>query len=189
MACRRELDGSRRWRSPVGRVCRCRTFCAQDIERSQIMMSRIAGTGSRTFAALLFIASCGGGAPTSAPAGRSTAPEAGATYLQGLHSSELSRVARERGLVCQFYGKEPGRLEYIRAVVTQSGAPKAALAMAFLKSLANARYTGGDPARATAWVEQQLAAGGQTMIGPASLELSGDPARVVFEIKAPGSEW
>jgi hypothetical protein len=89
----------------------------------------------------------------------------------------------------EFYGKEPGRLEYIRAVVTQSGAPKAALAMAFLKSLANARYTGGDPARATAWVEQQLAAGGQTMIGPASLELSGDPARVVFEIKAPGSEW
>jgi hypothetical protein len=165
-------------------------------------------------AVVFFIASCGGGAPSSAPVDRSTTTEAGATYLQGLHSSELSRVARERGLVChepvqvrdmkhwicqastplisymvEFYGKEPGRLEYIRAVVTQSGAPKAALAIAFLKSLASARYNGGDPAKAIAWVEQQLAAGGQTMIGPASLKLSGDPGRVVFEIKAPGSEW
>ncbi len=160
------------------------------------------------------VASCGGKAPGSAPAGGAAAVEPGATYLQGLHASEMATLARERGLVCaepvkirdmshwicqastplvtymvEYYGKIPGRLEYIRAVVTQSGAPKAALALAFLKSFAGSRYEGANPAQAVAWVEQNAPTGGRTMIGPASYRLSGDAGRVVLEIKAPGSEW
>ena len=151
------------------------------------------------------------GAPASAPAESAPAAHAGAAYLQGLHSSELAKAARERGLVCQepvqirdmkhwicqastplvtylveFYGKIPGRIEYIRAVVTQSGAPKAALALAFFKSLAGARYQGAEPGTAAAWVDQHASTGGQTMIGPASFKLSGDAGRVVLGDQSPG---
>jgi hypothetical protein len=162
----------------------------------------------------ILLTSCGGGRPEAPPADPAAAAEAPASYLQGLHASDLAKMARERGLVCQdpvqvrdmkhwvcqastplvsytveFYGKVPGRLEYIRAVVAQSGAPKLALATAFLKTFAAANYRGGDPAQARSFVDTHAAAGGQAMIGPASFKLAGDLSRVVLDIKAPGSEW
>jgi hypothetical protein len=139
-----------------------------------------------------------------------TAPD----HLVGLHASDLTRGFRERGLACkdpvlekdtwhwvcesatplvqyraEFYAKVPGRVEYIRILVTQSGAAKLEVAAPLLAFLANQRYEGADPAAARAWVERAVSSPGQTNIGIANLKVSGDLSRLVFELKASGSEW
>ena len=74
-------------------------------------------------------------------------------------------------------------------LVAQSGAAKIEVAAPLLAFLANLRYEGADPDKARAWVEQAIAAPGQTEFGIAKFKVSGDLTRLVFEVKAAGSEW
>jgi hypothetical protein len=159
----------------------------------------------------LAISACGGGkdAGSSAPA----APPA-PDHLVGLHASDLTKGFRERGLTCkdavlekdtwhyvcesstplvqyrgEFYAKVPGRVEYIRVLVAQSGAAKLEVAAPLLAFLANQKYQGADPVKAREWVEKAVTAPGQTVFGLAKFKVSGDLSRLVFEVKAAGSEW
>lgn len=161
----------------------------------------------------LLAAGCGGNSQSTTPAAE-PAGEVLALHLAGLHASDLSKAARERGLACQepvkegaqahwlceartpltgylfeFYGKAPGRIEYIRLVITQSGPPKPENTGPWLGYLASLRYEGSDADTARAWLEEHLQGGGQTTIGTAKWKLSGDLGRLVTEVKAPGSEW
>jgi hypothetical protein len=158
----------------------------------------------------LVAASCGGekaGAP--APA-EPAAPD----HLVGLHASDLTKGFRERGLTCkdavlekdtwhyvcesstplvqyrgEFYAKVPGRVEYIRVLVAQTGTAKLDVAAPLLAFVANQRYEGADPDRARAWLEKAIDEPGQTQFGIAKFKVSGDLTRLVFEVKAAGSEW
>jgi len=158
----------------------------------------------------LMTAACGGGnADATAPA-EPAAPD----HLVGLHASDLAKGFRERGLTCkdavlekdvwhyvcesstplvqyrgEFYAKVPGRVEYIRVLVAQSGNAKLEVAAPLLAFLANQRYEGADPEKARAWVEKAVETPGQTMFGLAKFKVSGDLTRLVFEVKAAGSEW
>jgi hypothetical protein len=158
----------------------------------------------------LTITACGGGDAGRAAPATPAAPD----HLVGLHASDLTKGFRERGLVCrdavlekdfwhyvcesstplvqyrgEFYAKVPGRVEYIRVLVAQSGNAKLEVAAPLLAFLANQRYEGADPEKARAWVEAAVSAPGQTEFGIAKFKLSGDLTRLVFEIKAAGSEW
>lgn len=164
-------------------------------------------------ALVIAAAACGSGKETPATASGSAATAAPA-YLVGLHASDLTKGFRERGLVCkapvtekdtqhwvcesstplvqyraEFYGKTPGRVEYIRMVVTQSGTAKLEVAAPLLAFVANQRYQGADPAKARVWVEKAVVSPGQTVFGLAKFKVSGDLSRLVFEIKAAGSDW
>ena len=159
----------------------------------------------------LLTAACGGtkDAASSAPA-VAAAPD----HLVGLHASDITKGFRERGLTCkdavlekdtwhyvcesstplvqyrgEFYAKVPGRVEYVRVLVAQSGAAKVELAAPLLAFLANQRYQDADPDKARAWVENAISAPGQTEVGIAKFKVSGDLTRLVFEVKAAGSEW
>jgi hypothetical protein len=159
------------------------------------------------------LAACGRGKEAASSAADGAAPPA-PSHLIGLHASDLTKGFRERGLACkepvlerdvrhwvcesstplvqyrgEFYAKEPGRVEYIRVVVTQTGTAKLELAAPLLAFVANQRYEGADPAKARAWVEQAVASPGQTVFGLAKFKVSGDLSRLVFEIKAAGSDW
>lgn len=172
------------------------------------MMSMRVATGLAVVLSLL-AAACGGEAPPPA----STEP-ALPTFLAGIHASDIAKVMRVRGLVCaeplqvrdfkhwvceartpllsystEYYGKAPGRIEYIRVVVAQTGDPKPEQILPVVLDVANLRYADVDRAAARAWVEQHLQTGGQTTLGAAKLKLSGDLSRLIFELKATGSEW
>lgn len=160
---------------------------------------------------LVVLAACGGTKPASDAA---PAAPAEPTFLAGIHATDVSKVMRVRGLVCvdaveeqgfkhwacevrtplltysvDYYGKAPGRLEYIRTVVSQSGAPKVDLITPVVFDIAGLRITDVDRTAAKTWVDQHIQIGGQTRIGPAKFKISGDLTRLVFEVKAPGSEW
>ena len=170
-------------------------------------------TGRLVSAAALavLVAACGSGkdAGSSAPA-TPAAPD----HLVGLHASDLTKGFRERGLACkdavlekdtwhyvcesstplvqyrgEFYAKAPGRVEYIRVLVAQSGTAKLEVAAPLLAFVANQRYEGADPAKAREWVEKAVASPDQTTFGLAKFKVSGDLTRLVFEVKAAGSEW
>ena len=158
----------------------------------------------------LLAAACGGSQP---PPAASTEP-ALPTFLAGVHASDIAKVMRVRGLACaepvqdrefkhwvceartplvgyvtEYYGKAPGRIEYIRVVITQAGDAKTEQILPVVLEIANLRYADVDRSAARAWVEQNLRTGGQTTLGAAKLKLSGDLSRLVFELKATGSEW
>jgi hypothetical protein len=159
----------------------------------------------------LVFSGCGAGKDAGSPAPETpAAPD----HLVGLHASDLTKGFRERGLACkdpvlekdtwhyvcesstplvqyrgEFYAKVPGRVEYIRVLVAQSGAAKIEVAAPLLAFVANQRYQGADPAKAREWVEKAVAAPGQTSFGLAKFKVSGDLSRLVFEVKAAGSEW
>lgn len=165
-----------------------------------------------SIAALAFVVSACGGKDSSS----ASAPAAPALpdHLAGLHSSDLTKGFRERGLACkdgvlerdtwhwvcgsatplvqyhaEFYAKAPGRVEYIRVVVTQSGTAKLEVAAPLLAFVANQRYEGADPEKARAWIEANVSTPGRTDIGTANFKLSGDLSRLVLELKALGSDW
>jgi len=158
----------------------------------------------------LVTAACGGKDAEPPAASEPAAPD----HLVGLHASDLTKGFRERGLVCkdavlekdfwhyvcesstplvqyrgEFYAKVPGRVEYIRVLIAQAGAAKVEVAAPLLAFLANQRYEGADPDKARAWVENAITAPGQTEFGIAKFKVSGDLTRLVFEVKAAGSEW
>jgi hypothetical protein len=156
-------------------------------------------------------AACGGGENAASTASTTAAAP---DHLVGLHASDLTKGFRERGLTCkdavlekdfwhyvcesstplvqyrgEFYAKVPGRVEYIRVLVAQSGTAKVEVAAPLLAFLANQRFEGADPDKARAWVEKAISAPGQTEFGIAKFKISGDLTRLIFEVKAAGSEW
>jgi hypothetical protein len=160
--------------------------------------------------ALVTVACRGGKDAESAAPSTPSAPD----HLVGLHASDLTKGFRERGLTCkdavlekdtwhyvcesstplvqyrgEFYAKVPGRIEYIRVLVAQSGSAKVEVAAPLLAFLANQPYEGANPDKARAWVENAIEAPGQTEFGIAKFKVSGDLTRLVFEVKAAGSEW
>jgi hypothetical protein len=163
--------------------------------------------------AMIMALACGQTPPPAEVSKAPSTPEP-ARWLHSLHASDLTKVIALRGLKCEgpktereglhwtcqaetplisyraeIWGHTPGRLEYIKALVTQSGPPDEQRTKSFLQTFANLRYDGSDPVKANAWLSETLPAGGQTTIGPAKLKLSGDASRRQFEIKAPGSDW
>jgi hypothetical protein len=156
-------------------------------------------------------AACGGDKHAASTASTTAAAP---DHLVGLHASDLTKGFRERGLACkdavlekdfwhyvcesstplvqyrgEFYAKVPGRVEYIRVLVAQSGTAKLEVAAPLLAFLANQRFEGADPDKARAWVERAVSAPGQTEFGIAKFKISGDLTRLIFEVKAAGSEW
>jgi hypothetical protein len=162
-------------------------------------------------AGLILSGACSTG--QSEDTGAAAGPQA-PDHLKGLHASDLTKGFGEKSLACkppqqekagqhwicesqtplvqkmaEFYGKVPGRLEYIRVVVTQAGAPKTEMILPLVEYVAGLKYEGADPSAARAWIEKSLETGGMTEIGPARLKLSGNLSRLVFEMKAAGSDW
>ncbi len=171
-----------------------------------------------TIAALVIgVGGCGGaGSEQTAaqPAGRAAAPSLETRWLRGLWANDIREAVGKIGLTCKgptlqnrtnvwmcesgtplvtyqlrFYGGAPGKIEYLNAVVSQSGPAKDTAPLRLFGVLAGLRFEGGNPAQAREWLEKTLAAGGVTVIGPAKYKLAGDANRRVFDIKASGSEW
>jgi hypothetical protein len=154
----------------------------------------------------------GEGSATAQPAASPTAP-AGAQYIPGFAASDLRAAFEKRGLKCQapvqerattswvcegvtplityhveFYGA-PARIEYVRAVVSQGGRAAVEAPKSFLGAVAALKYEGGEPETAKNWVEANFDTGGEAMFGPVKYRLSGEPRRMILELKAPGSDW
>jgi hypothetical protein len=169
-------------------------------------------------AAVFLAGGCGGsgsGATQGArPADAAGAPALETRWLRGLWANDIRDALGTIGLMCKgpvmenrtnvwtcesgtplvsykvrFYGTAPGKIEYINAVVTQSGAAKDALPLRVFAVMAGLRFESADPAKAREWVNGAIAEGGTTVIGPAKYRLAGDANRRVFDIKASGSEW
>ena len=160
-------------------------------------------------------AGCGGSGsatipPVSKDAGASVEPR----WLRGLWANDIRDAIAKIGLTCKgpnqenrtsvwlcetatplvsyrvkFYGSTPGKIEYINAVVEQSGPAKAELPLRLFGVLAGLHFDGADQARLREWIQATLPAGGNIEIGPAKYKLAGDANRRVFDMKASGSEW
>jgi len=162
----------------------------------------------------LAAAGCGGGSAPAPAADQHSGTPAPAKFLAGLHAADLAKAIREKGLACkepvterdgmhwvceaqtpligyfaEYWGRVPGRIEYIKVVISQPNGPKPERATALLNIFANLRYQGAEPDKARDWIAANLDKGGQQMFGPARYKLSGDLSRLVLEIKAPGSDW
>jgi hypothetical protein len=168
-------------------------------------------------AALVAAAACGSGSdqPAAPPAAEATASPAFETrWLRGLWANDIRDAVGKVGLTCKgpnqenrtsvwmcesgtplvtyqlrFYGSSPGKIEYLNAVVGQSGPAKNGPPLRLFEVLAGLHFDGGNPAETRAWLGKTLETGGSTVIGPAKVKLAGDPNRRVFDIKASGSEW
>ena len=170
------------------------------------------------FAAILVAGGCGGagsgGARDAKPADAVAAPALETRWLRGLWAQDIRKELGTTGLTCKgpvmenrtnvwtceagtplvsyrvrFYGTAPGKIEYLNAVVTQSGPAKDELPLRVFLAMAGLRFESADLARTREWVKASIAEGGTLAIGPAKYKLSGDANRRVFDIKASGSEW
>jgi hypothetical protein len=168
-------------------------------------------------AAALAGGGCGGpgaGSPPDSKPVDEAAPSFETRWLRGLWADDIRKELGTVGLSCtgpvtenrasvwtcesgtplvnyrvRFYGSAPGKIEYINAVVTQSGPAKDGLPLRVFTALAGLRFESADLPKAKAWVTESIAGGGTLVIGPAKYKLSGDANRRVFDIKASGSEW
>jgi hypothetical protein len=168
-------------------------------------------------ALLAAAAGCGGSGssqPASQPAAQAAAPAFETKWLRGLWANDIRDAVGQVGLTCKgpaqegqssvwtcesgtplvsyrlrFYGSAPGKIEYLNAVVTQSGPAKDAIPLRLFGVMAGLHFDGANPAQAKAWLATTIEAGGNTVIGPAKYKLAGDPGRRVFDVKAGGSEW
>lgn len=163
-------------------------------------------------------AACGGpsGTPqtSAATAAKPAAPAMETRWLRGLWANDIRANLAAIGLTCKgpmqenrtnvwmcesgtplvsyqvrFYGITPGKIEYINAVVTQSGPAKDALCLRLFGTLAGLHFEGADQAQAKKWLAATIAGGGATLIGPAKYKLAGDANRRTFDVKASGSDW
>ena len=162
----------------------------------------------------VLVAGACGGSGGSQQAGQAAAPAVEARWLRGLWANDIRDALVPVGLTCKgpvlenrtnvwtceigtplvsykvrFYGVAPGKIDYVNAVVTQSGPAKDALPLRVFAVLAGLRFEGADPAKALEWLQASIASGGTTAIGPARYKLSGDANRRVFDIKSADSEW
>jgi hypothetical protein len=168
--------------------------------------------------AVLVAGGCGGsgsgGSEEAKPKDAASASALETRWLQGLFANDVRIALDTVGMKCkgpvmekrtnvwscesgtplvsykvQFYGVAPGKIDYLNAVVTQSGPAKDALPLRVFSALAGLHFIGADPAKARQWMNASIAEGGTTVIGPAKYKLGGDANRRVLDIKASGSEW
>ncbi len=166
--------------------------------------------------ALLTAAACGGsgGSQQSGQADRPSTPAAEMRWLRGLWANDIREALSPIGLTCKdpatenrtsvwtceagtplvsykvrFFGVAPGKIDYINAVVTQSGPAKDALPLRLFEALAGLRFEEADQAKAREWMRASIATGGAMAIGPARYKLSGDANRRVLDLKSADSEW
>ncbi len=167
----------------------------------------------------VLVAACGGSgsrgpATTAATAAPPAAPAVETRWLRGLWANDIRQALSTVGMTCKgpmqenrtnvwmcesgtplvsyqvrFYGSAPGKIEYINAVVTQSGPAKDALSLWLFGVLAGLHFEGADQARARKWLQASIAGGGTTEIGPAKYKLAGEAGRRTFDVKASGSDW
>jgi hypothetical protein len=166
----------------------------------------------------LVAGACGGSGPATvqqaAPAAKNAAADVETRWLRGLWATDIREALGTIGMTCKgpvlenrtnvwacesgtplvnykvrFYGTAPGKIDYINAVVTQSGPAKDALPLRVFVVLAGLRFEGADQAKAREWVKATIAEGGTMTIAAAKFKLSGDAGRRVFDLKASGSEW
>jgi hypothetical protein len=155
-----------------------------------------------------------GSAASTAPAAQPAAPSLETRWLRGLWANDIREALAPVGITCKgpteqnrtnvwmcesgtplvsyqvrFYGSAPGKIEYINAVVTESGPAKDALPLRVFGVLAGLHFEGADQAKAREWLKASIGGGGTTVIGPAKYKLAGDPGRRTFDIKASGSDW
>ena len=169
-------------------------------------------------AGALTAAACGGqgGAPatSASTAAKPEAPALETRWLRGLWANDIKQELAGIGITCKgpmqenrtnvwicesgtplvsyqvrFYGSTPGKIEYLNAIVTQSGPARDALCLRVFGVLAGLHFEGADQAQAKKWLEASIATGGTTAIGPAKYKLAGDASRRTFDVKASGSEW
>jgi hypothetical protein len=169
-------------------------------------------------ALVIATSACGGGPGsnrTAATAGdKPAAPAFETRWLRGLWANDIRDAVGKVGLTCKgpnqenrssvwlcesatplvryqlkFYGSAPGKIEYLNAVVSQSGPAKDTVPLRLFEVLAGLHFDGGDPAQAHEWLTKAIEAGGATVIGPAKLKLAGDANRRTFDLKASGSDW
>jgi len=147
-------------------------------------------------------------------AAQASAPTVETRWLRGLWADDIKDALRPLGLTCKgpvmenrtnvwtcesgtplvtykvrIFGVAPGKIDYINAVVTQSGAAKDALPLRLFGALGGLRFEGADAEKARAWMEATMTAGGATAIGPARYKLSGEAGRRVLDLKSADSEW
>jgi len=158
-----------------------------------------------------------GGSGGSQQAGQAGPPPTSAVetrWLRGLWANDIREALGPVGLTCKgpvmenrtnvwtceaatplvsykvrFFGVAPGKIDYINAVVTQSGPAKDALPLRLFEVLAGLRFEEADQAKARDWMRASIATGGSTAIGPARYKLSGDANRRVLDLKSADSEW
>lgn len=170
-------------------------------------------------AAAVAACACGSPQPREATPPPAAAAESGSKavesrWLRGLWATDIRSALATIGLSCKgpmqenrtnvwmcesgtplvsyqvrFYGSAPGKIEYINAVVSQSGPAKDAVPLRLFGVLANFRFDGADQARTREWLLASLAGGGSMTVGPAKYKLAGDAGRRTLDIKASGSEW
>lgn len=168
-------------------------------------------------ALLAVAAGCGGtgsNQPAGQPAAGAAAPAFETKWLRGLFADDIRAAVGKAGLTCKgpnlenrtsvwlcesgtplvtyqliFYGSAPGKIEYLHAVVGQSGAAKNDAPLHLFNVMAGLHFDGGDTGRAKEWLAATLETGGLTEIGPAKYKLAGDANRRIFDIKASASEW
>jgi len=168
---------------------------------------------------VVMTAACGGsgsgGSRTTPPAEEKPAtPPLETRWLRGLWANDIREAVGPVGLTCKgpqlenrlsvwtcgsgtplvtyqvrYYGSAPGKIEYINAVVTQTGSAKDELPLRVFGVLAGLHFSGADPVKARQWLQASFAGGGSTVIGPAKYKLAGDAGRRTFDIKASGSDW
>jgi hypothetical protein len=162
----------------------------------------------------VLVAGACGGSGGSQPGGQASAPALETKWLRGLWATDIREALAPVGLICKgpvmenrtnvwtcesgtplvsykvrFFGIAPGKIDYINAVVTQSGPAKDALPLRVFTALAGLRFEGADQAKAREWMQASIAAGGSMAIGPARYKLSGDANRRILDLKAADSEW
>jgi hypothetical protein len=173
---------------------------------------------STTVAVLAALAAgaCGGsgGSQQSVQARPPSASAVESRWLRGLWANDIRETLGPVGLTCKgpvmenrtnvwtceagtplvsykvrFFGIAPGKIDYINAVVAQSGPAKDALPLRLFEALAGLRFEEADQAKAREWMRASIATGGTTAIGPARYKLSGDANRRVLDLKSADSEW
>jgi hypothetical protein len=165
----------------------------------------------------LLAAACGGSGTGSAAATPPAAKQDAAVetrWMRGLWANDIRGVVMPLGLTCKgpntenrssvwmcdsatplvsykmkFYGSAPGKIEYINAVVEQSGRAKDDLPLRFFGALAGLHFEGADQAKLRNWIKTMLPVGGTTEFGSVKYKLAGDANRRLFDMKASGSEW
>jgi hypothetical protein len=166
-------------------------------------------------AGVMLVVGCGGsGGSTNTKSLVSKEPAIENRWLRGLWANDIRDAVGKIGMTCKgpnienkssvwmcesgtplvsyklrFYGSAPGKIEYLNAVVEQSGPAKGELPLRLFGVLAGLHFDGADQAKLRTWLQSTIDAGGLTEFGPTKYKLAGDANRRVFDMKASGSEW
>ena len=163
--------------------------------------------------ALVFLTACGPERPADAPQSRPGAAEK--RPILGLSGPTLIRDVEQRGLTCQepmkettrmrwtcalagadgityrveLLGESDSRIEYVTAMVTQSGTPRDEPLIQFLGLIASSNYEGAEPKRVHEWTDKMVRDSGEMVISGVKFRLDGALNARSLSMFAVGSEW